>query len=266
MLGKLLKYEWKTSGKIFLGLNLYMIIITIMGIIMLSIGITDTGSNVFSAITSLLSAFYILSIFAISIAVFILLFYRFFKSLYTDEGYLTHTLPIQPSIIFLSKFIYGFLCTSVTSIIIMFSILFILIGASPEKDIINSMQKGLAYISSEIGISVGGFIMLMILYTIISFATGLLCFYASISLGQLFKKHKVIGSFVWYGVFYIIGQIFSTIYLIVMGFPSFDLSNKISANAFVNRILSTSLVFAIISCIIYWLICNYVISKKLNLE
>ena len=266
MLGKLLKYEWKTSGKIFLGLNLYMIVITIMGFIMLSLGLADANEKVATFITPILSVCYVLSIFAISIAVCILILYRFFKSLYTDEGYLTHTLPIKPSTILLSKFIYGFLCTFVTSIIIMFSILLIFIAAIPDTDLIATTQEAILTISKQTGMSVSGFIILSIVYLVLSIVSGLLCFYASISLGQLFKKHKLIGSFVWYGVFYIIGQIFSTIYLIIMGFTSLDLTNEITANTFVDRMLSTSLVFAIISCIIYWFISNYIISKKLNLE
>ena len=41
MLGKLLKYEWKSSGKITLLLNAYIILITIFGMIMLQSGFFD---------------------------------------------------------------------------------------------------------------------------------------------------------------------------------------------------------------------------------
>ena len=95
--------------------------------------------------------------------------------------------------------------------------------------------------------------------------------YTSISVGQLFGKHKVIGAFVTYIAINIILQIIFTVMTV-----SFALTSDTSMlNAFfnnmdpvtaVNWMLNIGTLGNLILSAIYFAVTNYILKNKLNLE
>ena len=103
MLKKLLKYEWKETARLLLPINLALIVLTVLGCAMLSTSIFDSEVSIFFAVPLLI--LYIISIIAFSSVTIIYIYVRFYKNLYTAEGYLMHTLPVTPMQLFHSKLI-----------------------------------------------------------------------------------------------------------------------------------------------------------------
>lgn len=113
MFAKLLKHEWKSSAG-FLGiLSLAALAAGLVGagIVRFIFGYAmnlDAPDGVAAAIMEpmiVLLGFLVMAIFVYVLSVELLLFYRFYKSRFTDEGYLTFTLPVSSHQIFLSSLV-----------------------------------------------------------------------------------------------------------------------------------------------------------------
>ena len=95
MLGKLFKHEFKDTAKVLLPLNLALIGVTIIGMIVLGLKIFDSENIAMGFLAISMVFFYILAIIALFIITYIYLMIRFYRTMYADEAYLTHTLPVS---------------------------------------------------------------------------------------------------------------------------------------------------------------------------
>jgi hypothetical protein len=91
MLGKLIKHEWKAVGKILAIVHLALILMAIVGKIMLSIQVLSEAGLLWR----MLLLIYVFSVIAVGVGTHIYLAIRFYKNMYTDEGYLSFTLPVK---------------------------------------------------------------------------------------------------------------------------------------------------------------------------
>ena len=106
MLGKLMKYEWKNIWKAGTLMLLGMLVVTVIGCVVLRMPgglVTEIADgNNMNATQSwfVLSSFvatlilYVIMLLASTWGMLIFLGIRFYRSMYTDEGYLSHTLPV----------------------------------------------------------------------------------------------------------------------------------------------------------------------------
>ena len=67
--------------------------------------------------------FYVLAIAAGSIAVTVCVAVRYYKNVYTDEGYLTNTLPVTARQIVISKLSVGILWSIITGAVVCISVM-----------------------------------------------------------------------------------------------------------------------------------------------
>ena len=95
MLGKLMKYEWKATWKLLIPLNLFIVVMSILAYITIQLRFFDSDNDLVMMTGMLLLMTYVLSMFVISIVTVIYLIYRFYTSVYGEEGYLLHTLPVD---------------------------------------------------------------------------------------------------------------------------------------------------------------------------
>lgn len=266
MLGKLLKYEWKATGKVLLLLNLYIVLLTVAGKIMSAANVFETDSQVIRFVLSLLLAGYIISIIAVSIAATLFLMSRFYKNLYTDEGYLMHTLPVKPWMLVLSKFIYAFIAFLITGCIITGSIFCIIMTPDMWSDAISQLPLLIKETSELFRMSFAGIVFFCILLFVLSYSRSILMFYASISLGQLMKNHRIIGALLFYGGLYTVSQIAVTIFMIIFGFASANLDSVNAVYNYARTMFWFAGIEALVSAVIYWFLTVYMTSRKLNLE
>lgn len=104
MLRKLLKYDYKYIFKMWIALTILSVPMSAFG------GFCGPMSVLSSEFEGFFIFGTIISVFVIIGAVFIpfaMSLYRFYLNLYTDEGYLTFTLPVKKSDLLLSKFIFS---------------------------------------------------------------------------------------------------------------------------------------------------------------
>ena len=217
MLGKILKYDLRAAYKLWLLFTAIMFGICFVGAFALRSLVTMEEFSVFSlfAIGGVM-----LSVFAMSCYVMasqLLVLYRYYQNFFTDEAYLTFTLPIKRSTQLNSKLLCGFIFTSVNIVAVaLAAMLFISITPVSNTDStliifevfagifdaftsILKLFNGWAYVYTILGI---------LIYLAASvFSTVLI--YACITLGcTMVRKYKLLMAIL---VYYLVNMAISTL-------------------------------------------------------
>ena len=134
MFSRLLKHDWKANSGLLGLLSLAAAGIGVLATVVLRILVKTAGSlwwelenGLGPVLVVALGMFLFFSVVALSvyaIAVQVILLYRFYKNKYTDEGYLTFTLPVKPTQIFWSSFL-NMLFWLVISVLVVFGVVFL---------------------------------------------------------------------------------------------------------------------------------------------
>lgn len=228
----------------------------------------EPDSTIIGTLTMLLIFALVIVISSIAIFTYIYSGYHFHKNVFTDQGYLTNTLPVTPSQLLLSKELAALLWLLIDVVVISISI-FILVGSTELFSNFSIFWSTLIRYASQTPL----FTTLIIIALVLSpfLAIGILFF--SITLGNLASSHKVLASIGAYVGIYVVQQIFGLIQLIVWGyFGSTTImrvniySNNYSFETFLNPILITGLIFNIILIAVCWMGSKYIMTKRLNLQ
>lgn len=280
MLGKLFKYEWRSFWKVPAAINVFLLIITLIGAISLISPFWELNFEIMDTLMVAAIMFYYLAIMAGAIAVSVYIAVRFYKNVYTDEGYLTHTLPVAPRDIIFSKLFVSVIWSIITGIVICISVFFILFAAM--KDYVNTyefltvwqeIQRDVLPVVEEFfGMNLFVLTSFVILILIVNNFFSIFMIYSAISLGQLFTKHKVAGAVIWFAAEYVIVQFGASM---LMNIPLFGLiSDPYTAStmtpsdigALVRLMLFGSVILSIIIGALLYLLTEYMMRRKLNLD
>ena len=230
MFSKLLKHEWKANWRLLSILSLAVIIAAVVGTIALRVlvnyGDRLSESNSFLNLLllplGLLVFVSFLALVVYAAAVLFVLLFRFYKNKFTDEGYLTFTLPVTNHQIFLSSAV-NMLIWSVISVVlvILLFVVMILIGTSTSgfinMELIRELRSlkfilpEMAEAYSEIlGDSYG---ILTLISILISPVYNVVLAMTCITLGAVVaKKHKILAAIgIYYGANTVLGILSSAI-------------------------------------------------------
>lgn len=280
MLGKLIKHEWQTIWKVpTLLIGVLMVTAVVAGLTFaLPIWNSDWIGLPMSGIM-LIMLFYVAMI-GVSLGIVIYLAVRYYKNMFTDEGYLTHTLPVTSRQLLVSKVIVMSVWELIASIAILFSlavfgIVTVVSLASKEGDFALRMMESIKELGSLwnmpffkdfqiFGISTA-------FMELVSCFSGAMIIIASITMGQMIRKHRVLGSV---GAYFAINAVIQGISMVFM----FPMMIKMALdNDFMYRFEESpfsfyAIMFTIMSVIylavgvgLYFL-SEYLIHRRLELE
>ena len=264
MLGKLLKYEMKGTGRTlvpFYGLMLLLAVIT-----RIFNGINIHKFSTLGEIAMGIVAFaYGLTMASVMMLTAFLVIQRFYRTVYGDEGYLTHTLPVKSRDIIISKTVSAFLWIVLSAVVAFASVMIIGYQAGMWKELMYALD----YLKEEIMLSqiLGSGANMLILGAFALISTTLMI-YMSISIGQLFKR-KLIGSLgAFIGVSFIVNTITGIIGNsgIIDSLINIDMNNSAQAIAGFNYLIWLMTGFYIVKIAVYYGVTNHLMTKKLNLE
>lgn len=274
MLKKLLKYEWKDTRRLLLPINLAIVAFTIVGCILINTAVFDTELGVVLALG--LTLFYSLIIVVFSSITTIYLYVRFYRNLYTREGYLMHTLPVTPTELFHSKLIVGFFWFCLNSILIILS--FAALGAAAGfhasntilADELSSIELSVS-ISEIIGCPLPVFLLWILLLMVVSSLFSVLMEYVSVLIGQQMNSNRLAMSLVVYFGMYMVVQVVSSVAAMV---PSFFLTEEaLETESFLPtlsqmfRILFPSMtMFYLALSLVFYLVCRKLLKRSVNLD
>ena len=259
MLGKLLKYEWKSTRRIFPLLYAAILIIALLfGLSMRRIGVggNEIGSLLFMAI-------YIILVMALMVVTVVVIIARFYKNMISQEGYLTHVLPVRMWQHTTSKTIMAFVWFLLAVAVVLVSV-FVMAAATGELDVIWQEIK-INEILEAIG-GIGPQITLCIICILVQIIRLILQFYTSMAIGGTANKHKILYSFLAFIVIAIIVNIVNT--LLSLGTVSgiTDIVIYGTANVSISGIFVKQLISDAAISVVFFILTNYFLKNRLNLE
>ena len=261
MLGKLFKHEMKATARLLLPLYLVLAVFTIMDRIVIYL---DLFKGVLKVIPGFITFGYILSIIALTVVSSVIVITRFYRNLMTDEGYLMFTLPVKSNDLINSKLLAACIWTVGSIIAVITSLLIVFSGSAYFSSIPDIWQLMVTEMKSAFGTNAVLLTAEFIILIVVSILNSILMIYVSIAIGQLFNGHKVLGSFAAYIVLYIIVQVVSTMITII--FSLIFNNTVLGLNTLPQVIFPVSIFLFVILTIAYYLITNYIMKKKLNLD
>jgi len=285
MLGKLLKYEWKGFRSPFL-----ILLVVLAGTTLLTCGVILTISpkydeviEWYSIMTLVLSVFlYYFGLIGCTLGTMLIIAVRFYKTCYTDQGYLTHTLPVSTRKILNAKIIASLLMYLLMTLAIAATVFILILVAVPHifslmPDNSAEMRRILARefssllhnFKDEFGIRFGAYIAYNVIYYIISSFASIVTILGCVSLGQFYTKHRVAGAIVAYLAVQFIMQIISSICTIPM-YARMNIPDLYDRNLTPFGIMSPSinltLLMTVIVAVIMYFVNLHMMTKRLNLE
>ena len=282
MLGKLIKNEFKAVNRLMIPLHLGLIAVTIIGRFYVQLTIFSNPARTlimseniwFAILNGTLIAFYIMALLAVFLITAIYLeILRFRKNLFTDEGYLMHTLPVTAAEHIWSKLIVCVIWTIIDSVLVPLSVF----GLFVNMELLRDLPEGLSVLFSSFpeafGVSAGVGIPLYLLLFLADSVSGILIIYMCIAVGHSFHSHKILSSVgIYVGITTIssiAGMIFSGITgMISMGSMSLVTASEVTFSSPMTFWMSWTfnMVYCIVMGIASFLLTNYFMKKKLNLE
>lgn len=200
---------------------------------------------------------------------------RYHRNLLGDEGYLMFTLPARPSQLIWSKALVSTVWVVLTAVLGCVSLLIIMtpvlsadIGASAWSALWSALQTAVRDRTAEYGVS-------WFLIPLEALALGIawildfcMHIYACLSLGSLANRHRLAWAFVAYIAFSVVTQILAAIAVkVYSGLPiPTDFPIGLATVAQVHLMLIGMLVWMIVCIIVNFVISNYILSNKLNLQ
>ncbi len=195
MTGKLIKYELRSSMKLMTVVWAALIVCSILFSISTNVlaNLLRNGSyamrvllGMLQGITGLLYGAVFAAMIAVAVIIIIL---RFYRGLLGDEGYLMHTLPVKPWQLITSKGVSAVVIICVSAAAAVVSIL-ILIGTDSFDMIayFASSTKKLFEMEPAVILIIAEFIIIGVL----SVMKSIYQIYASLAIGQLAGKHRIL--------------------------------------------------------------------------
>ncbi len=266
MLSKLLKYEIKATARAFLPLYVVLLAFAVIQKV-----ISLLNANNWDAPQIISMALYMTIMVGIFVMTLVVMIQRLYKNLLSDEGYLMFTLPTKPWKHITSKLLVSMMWTAASGVVAIISIIIIACDEIFKGDFVQEVVGAIGKFFEYFGATSILFIVEILLAIIIGLASSVLIIYASIALGHLFNRHRVLASLGAFLVLNTVSQIIFTIVSIIPGtkFLPEHLSSTSDFHAMeasFHLIMWYGIVFFAILAACYFIVTNYILSKRLNLE
>ena len=269
MVKKLFKHEFLAYTRIMSIIYIILLSFALFGRILMFF---ENDSTIYTIISVFSNISYTLSISAAMAFSFGLGVVRFYKNLFTCEGYLTFTLPVTPAQHIWVKSLTAMSFNLITWVVILIS------GAiNTAGEVFVEILKAIGYLLEKLyeiakintiffGMELGALLL-------VSSFTGILLYYTFIAIGQLSKKNRILASVGSYFVFQIATQIIGTVFAIAISIMAENgtldkFGEFISKNvtATIHIAFCASILLSAIFALVLFFVVKNIITKKLNLE
>ncbi len=280
MFAKLLKHEWKASwatlGIITLSILGLSVLATVDLRLMLNIDLaTDNG-----AFASLLTMACGLFLFAYAVALVVyavgtqfVLLYRFYKNKFTDEGYLTFTLPVNVHQIFWASFVNMLIWLAISVVTVAAAIVVVLLFGTAQEGLVNTeifsgignILQGVVELPWE-DLLGGDTTYLVVVYCLQLLAApfGLIIPMACITMGAMVaKKYKILAAFgIYYGVSTAAGMVSSVLTMLPSALVAVNGGDVVTQ---MNVTMTVSLLLSMGLTVGAYFLTTWIMRRKLNL-
>ncbi len=268
MFAKLLKYEWRSNAATCSVLSLCALGVAVLGGFVLR-GIVTTAIEDFQgaimAGRGMLLILVLLSLVAYSGAVYIIQLVRFYKSRFTDEGYLTFTLPVNAHQIFGASLVNLLIWTLISGLVLSLCIFILYLFATVGVEYPINIWELLSEIESELEYP-AGYNLVSVLSTVCSSIFSLVMPLTCLTVGaSIARKHKILAAFgIYYGISMAIGFVESVMMTGTLLSTAMD-----NWDYYLQQVMTRSIILAVIqlvAAVAGYFVSTTLMTKKLNLS
>ncbi len=263
MLSKLLKYEFKATSRIFLPMYALLIVFALINKLFMSI-----NSEFLKIPRVIAMSAFVIIIVGIFVMTLVVTIQRFNKNLLTDEGYLSFTLPVKAHTHIDCKIIVTMVWYILSAVA---AVLAILVLALDQQSIADFQRFFLEFGEAirQVGPQSAVLILEMSVAALLCIYCGTIQIYASIAVGNLSSKHKLLAGI---GAYLGLGMIEQIIVSIFMSFNADNLRNFFYPNTIpsvisaVEIVIFIMIVYFVVFSAAFYILTNWLLKNKLNLE
>ena len=265
MVKKLFKHEihamWRSMAPIW---------VVLLGVSVLGrlIHLFEADNVIYDIVSSSAVLFYVVSLIACIVCPTVFAVTRFYRNLFSGEGYLSFTLPVTTGQHLWVKLTVAVATEVVTLIAAALSVIVVTFG-----DLTVEIGKAIWYLFKmsvkEWGAHFPLFAVEFVLLLLVALTMGILLFYCCICIGQQITKHRVLGAVGAYFGIYAIEQVIGTIFVIVASFMDWEsLGIWVFEHPFatIHIGLCSGIVLYAACGVLFFAVSHWLMSRRLNLE
>lgn len=265
MLRKLVKYDLKYSFKLFLMVHgIYLLICILLRLLVMNQLDFSKPEEVLVPPITLILILEIFLLSAVSLTTSLLIALRFYRNLFSREGYLTWTLPASSSEHLLAKFCSGYLIAAADIAFIAAGILILATGSNVAE----AYRQIAPDINDALGTSLSVYATRLFLFSLLFTFTTVIQIYFCIALGQLFQGRRVLFAIAFYFLTGLIVQVLTTVLALASGFFSDQaacLASGFSMGAAMDSIYLMTGALSIVLAAAEYIAAHYIMKRKINL-
>ena len=260
MLSKLLKYEFRATGRIML--PVYALLLVTAG------GTSVTGSlmgrypesTVLSIFRTLFMTLFAFTTFGVLLLTLVLMVYRFYKNLMT-------TLPVSRSQLIWSKLIVS-MAWGILSAVLAALMWTMVLSVAGGENLFAGIFRGLRSLMESLSGNATGCIVGLVVLLLAAGLASYLRFYAAISLGHSFSNHKLLLSVVFYIGFGIAVQ--TILSVVTAAGIRIDVDPDFWADppaaVLLSYVIWGTAAWSVLECAAYYILTLLTLKKRLNLQ
>lgn len=275
MLGKLMKHEFRATGRILL--PIYLLLLTTMVFFNITLHLTTQsvprpgeGVTLLAVLGSVARISFVVALIGTAVMSFALMIWRFYKNLMTDEGYLMFTLPTDTDTIVWSKLLTSVIWSFITFAVFaaVLALTFVIQDANGVKEFIRELIPFWNSLDITAGQAISYAAEIFVLALFAAFASFLM-FYAAISMGHSFSNHKILLSVVLYIAFSVALQIvvsFATAFGAITFIPDDLFLDGDNLALSMHLVMLFGIGISLIESIVFYILTHCMLKKRLNLQ
>ena len=274
MLRKLMKHEFRATGRIMLPLFL-ILLVTAVGANFSVRGMLDTGSRFLNVLGALLVMAFVIAIMGVCVMSMVVMVQRFYKNLLQDEGYVMMTLPVSVHQHIWSKLIVSAVWFALTLVVVCLACLIMAF----DVELVQQIAAGFRELFQEIyrnlstyyAINGTAIVAEFLVLCFVGCCAMCLQFYAALAIGHSFSGHKMAWSVAWYFIIQFAVQFVGGMLVVLLDESWFHhlllgWTDNISGMAAVHFGMCVLIVGELVYGAVFYLLTTYFLKRRLNLE
>lgn len=263
MLGKLLKYDLKWIYKVLVVLYSLALVFSLMARGLGSI----ENSTLFEVLSKFAAGFAVGMGLSALINCVMRAWGRFYLNLYKDESYLTHTLPVSKSRIYMSKMLSAIICTF-TTVAVLVGCLFI---CYYSEENLNNIKMSLELAANTFDSTVVELLLIISLVVFFEVVFILQAGYNGLVIGHRFNKGKMIKSIIIGFAMYMAANALSVVLIYIAGLFDESITNIITTNEMIGAdtikvIMLMAIAIYFVYNIAFYFIGRWQLNKGVNVD
>ena len=279
MLRKLLKHEFRATGRVMLPLYL-ILLATAVGANFSTRGLLETDFQILDILGGLLVVAFAVAIIAVCVMSMVVMVQRFYKNLLQDEGYVMMTLPVSVHQQVWSKLIVSAVWFALTAVMVCLAAVIMAFDITALEEVADLFRELFRYVTAPYALNGAALALEFLAVCFVGCCAMCLQFYAALAVGHSFSVHKMAWSVGWFFLIQFAVQFLGgTLMVLLNDLHFFDwLGNlhilqmlqyadgRINGMAVMHLSVCALIVMEMAYGAIFYFLTTFFLQKKLNLE